>query len=164
MKKYTAYTVIILFLTAISLIGAIGSLIFATSMGIFALAFSPATTIIGFVLIILFIFIGMAFYIKLFKIRDDCIRWTHIFFAYLLLCVSIQFMTGVIGNVSEYNDYKSNSIGGVNYINYDENVFHSNITTSIIIYVVQLIVLILVWITFTKHLKNAKEKRLMDFS
>ena len=106
--------------------------------------------------------IGYIFFMKLYNVKKDVIKWANIFFVYFLLLQFISF----IFLIPHYAPViKSGSIlpplsraGGY------ATVFGLILLFSMISNILMILIGISMWIGIVKHIKRAQKEKLMDFS
>ena len=145
MKKKTTYLWIVLILSAIGV--ALGLLGIIKDLMNFKVLFtpgifnSPVINIIKFVLAIVGLVITTKFVFKLYNVTPDLVHWTDIAFGF-----------GVFSNILTFILNFLFTPGGVLLI------------LMIIPFIIITAIYIVIWLTFKKHLKRAKESNLMNFA
>lgn len=142
-KKKTIYSWFILVNTGIIIILVFASLVLrllgveaSISQSLFT---SNLINNIYIVLSVISLTILVIFFLKLYNVRKDLIKWTHITFGYFVFQAIFGFMLNFI------------SLGLLALL-------------GIIPLLFSLVIPVLIWFTFVNHLKRARKENLMDFS
>ena len=142
-KKKTVFVWILIVLLAISiifgLINAAVKLIDVQNLLKPSLLSNPAVNLIGLVLSIVVLIIEIIYYAKLYNVRPDVIRWTHIAFGVSVASTLLQFILSFM------------TVGLL-------ALFVSPLIPVVLLITVGM------WIGITLHLKRAQKDNLMDFS
>ena len=144
MKKKTTYLWIVLILSAIGVVlGLLGVLkdlvnykVLFTS-GVFN---SPVINIIKFVLGLVGLILTTKFVFNLYNVTPDLVHWTDVTFGYTIFKTVLIFILGFFVP------------GGALLI------------LLLIPFIIMIGIYVLIWLTFKKHLKKAKESSLMNFA
>jgi hypothetical protein len=142
-KKKTTFVWILLVLVAIwllsSAINVITSLVNINILLTPAPLSNPAINIINLILIIIGLVLTAIFFVKLYNVRPDVIKWVNIAFGFVIFITIVRFILTMF-------------VAG----------FLALIASPML--VVVLIFEVLMWVGISKHLKRAQREKLMDFS
>ncbi len=151
-KKKTLYSWIVLILTAILTYQSIIYLI-TISTGLYNKSnflipllqsfwkfSSPLILIFHYCLAIIISIVGSIFFFKLYNVKPDLIKWAHVAFGFYIFS-TVEYLLKVL-----------------------PLMLVLPFGTGILIEIIEPSIIIIIWVTFAKHLKRAQRENLMDFS
>lgn len=147
--KRTTFLWIIFILLILNTLVLIGVL-FGQLSNLVGYSGSPVLLYIGIALNLIYLVLSIIYLIKLYNVKKDLLKWTNILFGFNMI-ILIFGLVGTLINLS-------------NILQIEETTKLIVTTSAIIFFGFEVIIVVLIWIFFYRHLKKAKEQRLMQFN
>lgn len=142
-KKKTVFVWILLGLLVINFMYGLVKFIskISNSVNVFKNIYTIVSFVVGVVITVIF-------FIKLYNVRQDVIKWLHIYFSYLIF----DIIFSMVFDISHILSFSSEIKALLFYFAYS------------LLYFIELVLYIFMWIGINMYLKRAQREKLIDFS